>query len=191
MPCGPVAHRRRSVHGIRTWRPVLGPGGALLLGSVAMRKRWLPAGKTTWASCGNRRREAHPAATPAPAGGCTCGLYALHPATAATSDALAPVATGPKLEVAGVIEAWGTIHIHREGFRAQYARPAILLLIGAGRDSDYGRFVTDLAIAHRARVVELEDPAAIEPWCSESGLGLSADQVDALLTGGEPELRAD
>jgi hypothetical protein len=165
---------------------VLGPAGALLLGSVAMRTHWLPASKTTWARCGDRRRRAHPAGAPAPAGGCTCGLYALHPAAAASNEAIAPGASAPKLEVAGLIEAWGTIHVHREGFRAQYARPAALLLIGAGRDSDYGRFVTDIAIAHRARVVELDEAAAIEPWCSEGGLGLRTDQVDALLAGEEP-----
>jgi hypothetical protein len=184
--CGPIARRRGSVHGVRTWRPALGGGGEIRLASVAMHSQWLSAGKTTWARCGHRR-EPHPAAAAAPAGGCSCGLYALHPDAFAGSGAYAPVASGRNLDVVGVVEAWGTIHVHREGFRAQYARPAILLLIGAGRDSDYGRFVTDLAIAHRARVVGLEAPAAIAPWCQENGLGMSADEVDALLAGGEPQ----
>jgi hypothetical protein len=36
-------------------------------------------------------------------------------------------------------------------------------------------------------VVGLEAPAAIAPWCQENGLGMSADEVDALLAGGEPQ----
>jgi hypothetical protein len=85
------------------------------------------------------------------------------------------------LEVVGIVAAWGTVHVHREGFRAQYARPIALFLIGAGRDSDVGRLVTDLAIRHRARVVDLDSPAAIGPWCRENGFGLGPERIEALV----------
>lgn len=56
-----------------------------------------------------------------------------------------------------------------------------------GRESDYGRLVTDLAIGHRARVVELGSAAAITPWCSDAGIGLGPGEIDALIAGGTAE----
>jgi hypothetical protein len=147
-----------------------------------MHGSWLPAGMTTWARCGKRRGETHPPAVPAPAGRCGCGLYAFHPAMATADDGPARTAPTAGLEVVGIVAAWGTVHVHREGFRAQYARPTALLLIGAGRDSDVGRLVTDLAIGHRARVVELDSQASIGPWCRENGFGLSPERIEALVT---------
>jgi hypothetical protein len=100
---------------------------------------------------------------------------------AAADDGPARTHSTASLEVVGIVEAWGTVHIHREGFRAQYARPTALMLIGAGRASDVGRLVTDLAIGHRARVVELDSPNSIGPWCRENGYGLSPERVEALV----------
>lgn len=103
----------------------------------------------------------------------------------------APTHPARGLEVVGVVEAWGTIHVHREGFRAQYAKPTTFFLIGAGRDSDYGRLVTDVAIGHHARVVELDAPAAIASWCGEAGVGLLPEEVDAMLSGSDLDAGPD
>lgn len=182
-PSGPTAHLRGTVHGIRRWTLVPGADGEIRLGSVGLQEQWLNGGKTTWARC-RRGSEQHPSDQLAPFGSCSCGLHALHPAAAdAAARLFAPADTTRHVEIVGIVEAWGTVHVHREGFRAQYARPAALLLIGADRDSDYGRLLTDLAIAHRARVVELEGPASIAPWCSEAGVGLSPEQIDELVAG--------
>lgn len=152
-PSGPVAHRRGPVHGIRRWTLVPGAGGAIRLGSLSL-QAWLNDGKTTWARC-RRGDGRHPRGQRAPIGSCSAGLYALHPAAAGAAQNLFPPGTTRPIEVVGIVAAWGTVHVHREGFRAEYARPTALLLIGAGRNSDYGRLVTDLATGHRARVVEL------------------------------------
>jgi hypothetical protein len=142
---------------------------------------------TTWARCRNRREETHPPAAAAPAGRCGCGLYAFHPATATADGGPALGASTRSLEVVGIVEAWGTVHVHREGFRAQYAKPTALFLFGADRDSDCGRLVTDLAIGHHARVVELDSRASIGRWCRENGIGLEPGQIDTLLAGPRPE----
>jgi hypothetical protein len=153
-----------------------------------MKDSWLPAGMATWARCLNRRDELHPPALRAPAGRCGCGLYAHHPAMATEADGPALTGLMRSVEVAGVVEAWGTVHVHREGFRAQYAKPITLLLIGACRDTDVGRLMTDLAIGYRVRLVELDSPASIGPWCRENELGLSPERIEALVaaTDGAP-----
>jgi hypothetical protein len=94
--------------------------------------------------------------------------------------------SGGYLEIAGIVEAWGRVHVHREGFRAQYARPLSLLLIGSERSSDYGRLVEDVAIAHRAGVLEVEGPDALEAHCDANGLGISRKTVESLIAGADP-----
>ena len=157
-----------------------------------MPEPWLPEGKTTWAACRGRGSGVHPPGAPAPAGPCTCGLYALHPWAVGrqkswTDKSLTMVVRSGRLEIVGIVEAWGTVHVHNEGFRAQYARPVNLLLIGTPRDSDYGRFVEDLAIAYRAGVTEVTDAGAFEDHCREHGIGMSPEDVAALTSGAEAE----
>ena len=62
-------------------------------------------------------------------------------ATAAPSvGALSGGAAGDSFpdQVVGIVEAWGRIELHEDGFRAQFARPHTLALIGAPRESDIG-----------------------------------------------------
>ena len=154
--------------------------------------RWrttgLPEGKTTWARCRNRGPDFHPPGAPAPAGPCSCGLYALHPSAVGrqkswTDGSLTMVVRSGRLDIVGIVEAWGTVHVHAEGFRAQYARPVNLLLIGAPRDSDYGRLVEDLAIAYRAGVTELADAGAFADHCLQRRIGMRPEDVAALTSG--------
>ena len=100
-------------------------------------------------------RAAHPPDAATPAGECTCGLYLLHPCRATQSQFWEPL-LAQSLYVIGIAEAWGRVHVHEEGFRAQYARPIGLALLGASRQSGYGRLIEDLAIDHRAEVLEVD-----------------------------------
>jgi hypothetical protein len=177
---------------VRRWKPLRDAGGAIRLGGTVRAEPWLSEGKTTWAKCRSRGPGVHPPGAPAPAGTCTCGLYALHPwavgrGKTRTDGALAMETSSGSLEIVGIVEAWGTVHVHAEGFRAQYARPVDLLLIGTPRDSDYGRLVEDLAIAHRAGMTELADAVAFEDHCRERGIGISPEDVAALTSGAATE----
>src|SRR5438876_462828 len=86
------------------------------LGGLFQRVAW-PAGRPLRAAC---LVNSH--AAPAPA--CSCGIYALHP-TRAAARALQEVASPP--DVVGIVEAWGAVEVHPDGFRAEYARPNSLV----------------------------------------------------------------
>ncbi len=149
-------------------------------------RAWRRDGESTWAECRVGGRGAHPAGSAAPAGECTCGLYLLHPCRAAGSVFLsAPPTLGP--EVVGIAEAWGRIHVHEEGFRAQYARPIALALLGAPRQSAYGRLVEDLAIDHRAEVLDVGSLEVLVNECERRGLGMKPGAIDAVLKSKEPK----
>jgi hypothetical protein len=59
---------------------------------------------------------------PAPANGCTCGIYAWYSPVARGASA-----TTPDL-VAGAVAMWGLIELHAHGMRAQYAMVVALAL---------------------------------------------------------------
>jgi hypothetical protein len=105
------------------------------------------------------------------------------PGWAATLLSMATL--GGPLEVVGIVEAWGKVQVHREGFRAEYARPVALLLIGPERASDYGRMLEDIAIAHRAQLLESEGAPALEAHCRANRIGISPQAVEALIGGTE------
>ncbi len=77
--------------------------------------RWTPGLQT--ATCNDPRHS-----TPAPANGCTCGIYAWYEppprgASAWTSDL-----------IAGAVAVWGQVELHAHGLRAQYATVVALEL---------------------------------------------------------------
>lgn len=157
-----------------------------MLGGVYVHDQWLAEGKTTWARCRSQDCGFHPAGSPAPAGGCSCGLYAMHPWAVEREKSLADrsmtmVRRAGTLDVVGLIEAWGTVHVHREGFRAEFARPASLFLVGMPRDSDYARLVENLAIAYRVGVTEVDGPREVSNYCREHGFGMDPRVVGRLL----------
>jgi hypothetical protein len=57
--------------------------------------------------------------------------------------------------VAGIVEAWGEMEIHADGFRAELARPLAFFLPGNAGPERRAR-VHALAAAHDARVVVLD-----------------------------------
>jgi hypothetical protein len=177
-PVGPVALVAEKLFGVRWWQIRCDDRGRLRLHGCFGGSPWLAEGKSTWAVCGGfNPRSRHEA----PFGPCTCGLYALHPwAISGSSHWCTP---GPEEELiaAGVIEAWGRVHVHGEGFRAQYARPVALARIGFPPDSPYGSLIAKLAGPHRAEVVHVRDAAGLTELCAERGLGLDPHAVRALL----------
>lgn len=67
--------------------------------------------------------------------------------------------------------------MHEDGFRAERARPCVLLL-APGRNA---RLVHRLAKAYGARVVEVDGAGAVLDFCRARGLGLDESGVVALL----------
>ena len=158
------------VRGLRSWRIVPGPAGQLRLG--ALNGELWERGGPTRAICRGRRRHAEHA----PAGDCQCGLYALHPWAYKSTEW-----TRGGLSVFGTVRAWGSLQLHAEGFRAQWAEPATLFLVGAPRRSEYGRLLVDLAAAHGAEVWEVAHMGEALRRCSSEGIGLARRTVRSLL----------
>jgi hypothetical protein len=124
----------------RYWR-VEWHEGEPVLGSVYRATRWPTAGPLR-ATC--ERPPDHLAAWirgllscstapphPAPTWGCVCGIYALNPSEGEAWQALMPQVEqqGPEplMHVAGVVQLWGRVIQHEQGYRAEYARPLRLL----------------------------------------------------------------
>ena len=117
------------VHGLRTWGLALdreGRPGLIGYGHT----RWESGGRPTRGDClpGEGEPKVHPTGSPVPAAGCACGLYASHPwARDPNSDFLRVDGMGLEPDdVFGVVEAWGRMEVHEDGFRAEYARPIAL-----------------------------------------------------------------
>ena len=127
------------VHGLRTWGLALdreGRPGLIGYGHT----RWESGGRPTRGDClpGEGEPKVHPTGSPVPAAGCACGLYASHPwARDPNSDFLRVDGMGLEPDdVFGVVEAWGRMEVHEDGFRAEYARP-IALFARSGADLEW------------------------------------------------------
>ena len=179
------------IHGVRVWSIGVAGGVAELRGHGE--EPWAAGGEPTIARCiggGDRRRARH--RHRAPVADCSCGLYALHP-QASTSfglyaryGSIADAADAFPTAVAGIVEAWGRIELHADGFRAEFARPHTLALIGAGRESDVGGLIERLAVRYGARLVELDDAEDLVESCHEHGLGLAPATVRSLVPDDPP-----
>ena len=90
----------------------------------------------------------------------------------------------------GVVEAWGRVQLHREGFRARYARPTVLILPRAAVGTGHEATIRRLAAAHRAEVAVVGRAGDLERYCRERDLGLSPAAVGDLL-GEEPDPPAE
>lgn len=153
------------LYGLRTWS-VVGPSGGERLAGPQQATPWPEAGGWLTASCA--RGEGH--AAPAP--GCECGIHAWHPSRRSARRVLAI-----RREVPGVVEARGAIEVHRDGFRAERARPFALMVLPRANAALAGR----LATAYDAELVPVEGPDAILDWCRARGVGLEPAVVDELL----------
>jgi hypothetical protein len=84
-------------------------------------------------------------------------------------------------QVCGIVEAWGRIELHREGFRAEYARPIAFVLPSLEEDTEWAVRLARAAEAHRVPVLELSGPEALVTHCVDTGLGLSRATVSDLV----------
>lgn len=153
------------VYGLRAWR-VTGARGEERLVGPHRGTPWPAGGEPTLACC-----PGVPEHDP-PEPGCGCGLHAWHPTPRAARRAC-----GYRREVPGILEAWGAVEVHADGFRAQRGRPHALVLLPRGNPALLQR----LAAAYDARLLVLRGPRALLEYCRDRGLGLAERTVASLL----------
>jgi hypothetical protein len=152
------------IYGLRSWR-VSGARGEECLVAPHRGARW-PGGGLM---------EAHCSVTPAhdpPHPGCRCGLHAWHPTRRSARRAC-----GYRREIPGILQAWGAVELHAEGFRAQRGRPYALVLLPRGNAALLER----LAAAYEAQLLVLRDPRALAAYCRDQGFGMTDATVASLL----------
>src|SRR5918997_1149025 len=123
--------------GLRTWSSV-GAQGLERLAAPQRGTPWPAGGEWLTARCGDEPGHA------APASGCACGIHAWHP-SAKTARAV----LGRRWEIPGVVECAGAIEVHRDGLRAERARPYALLVPPSTNAARAAR----LAAAHACELV--------------------------------------
>ena len=151
--------------GLRTWSSV-GEQGSERLAAPQRGTPWPTAGEWLTARCGSDA-EHH-----APEAGCACGIHAWHPGRKSARKVL-----GMRWEIPGVVELAGAVEVHREGLRAERARPYALFVSPNANAARAER----LAAAHRAQVVPVRGADEAAAWCRDRGLGLSPAEVERLL----------
>ena len=153
------------LYGLRTWT-VAGADGEERLEGPLQPAPWPPDGEWLTATCTVDPRHA------APEPGCTCGIHAWHPRRSAARHVL-----GYRGRVSGVVEAGGAVEVHRDGFRAERARPRAFFATRQSNAALLGR----LAEAYQAEVVAVGGAGEVVAWCREHDLGLDPAVVDELL----------
>ncbi len=172
------------IHGLREWPIYTVAGGdGLWLGTTAAPVLW-PKDRPAKAECTRCDASDHAP----PARNCSCGLYALHPIAPAARRFLNARAGGAAGMSVGLIKAWGTIEVHEDGFRAEYARPEALILVedprGAGLNRVHVEQCKRLADAYDVPILEFEDVSGFEDHCRIHGLGLAERTVEDLFLSG-------
>ncbi len=157
------------IHGVRVWHVDehsllrgIGYGGPLA---------WSPDGEPTSAHClGGAHRAPDPE--------CDCGLYAYHPDSLTHEHIRGPHTT----LLTGVIEAWGRIELHEDGFRAQYARP-VVVFEPAFHLAALDQLANLAAVSRRygAPIVAMPKAEHAKEWCRQHGYGLSEQTVAELI----------
>jgi hypothetical protein len=153
------------LYGLRAWT-VVGPKGDERLAGPQRRAPWPAGGEWLEASC-DQSPEHRP-----PGPDCGCGVHAWHPSRRAARRVLAS-----RRQIPGIIEATGATELHRDGFRAERARPYALVLL-PGRNA---RLVQRLADEYAVEVVEADGPNDLLSLCRDRGLGLDEATVTNLL----------
>ena len=151
--------------GLRTWA-LAGERGEERLRGPYSGTPWPEGG--AWLSAACISEGTHPA----PAPGCSCGIYGLHPSRGSAWRALAF-----RREIGGVVEARGAIELHADGFRAQEGRPRVLL--AHPRSNPY--LLRRLSEAYEVPVVEVRGPKALLAWCRAHDIGLAPTVLQELL----------
>jgi len=165
-----------TILGIREWstdRELTVLNAAMLTGE------WETDGTPTTATC-SFAPDGHEAPDP----DCQCGLYARHPWTAEGRSLYRTWPADPE-RVVGIVAAWGRIEVHREGFRAQHARPVALLL--PGLDTCPGQFcpkyrgrLRRLAERCGAELIDLER-TSLDAWLGEHPGQLDEATLEQLM----------
>jgi hypothetical protein len=152
---------------------------------------WEAGGKETVARClaGGRHWGLGEGSKP-PVGDCRCGLYAHHLFLEEFLDEIDDLHRGRSYEhmlVMGVIEAWGKVELHEEGFRAERARP-VALLIPHGVSDRRAEEIEQLAEAYCCEAVELGPGAGVDELTERFDRGMDRAAVVELL---KPVYEAD
>ncbi len=172
-----------AVRGVRMWQVGEARGGhPRLVGYGSW--EWQPFGKPSVAECLNhtgRKSRGHKKAE-APAIDCTCGLYAHHPwARNAWEDYDLLRGCRPGDDwILGVVEAWGHLEVHGDGFRAQRARP--VLLIGSRQAEEESRdLVRRMGEEYRCAWQSVESVEELEDLIGGIDGGLDRGLVEGLV----------
>ena len=177
-----------SILGLRTWSVRIARDGDLRLCASYGDVLWESGGRWTEARC---LSGPHATGDPVPGASCSCGLYALHPHLGHAreheqmlweSDPLSPEqdALLELEQVIGLVEASGRIEVHESGFRAERARPAVLL-VGKTWSAIRRRGVERVARLHRAEVLEIGQAEELVEYCEGRGGALDPESVAKLL----------
>ncbi len=184
------------IHGVRLWTVTLGCGSMALCGLNG--SAWTAGGEPTRARCSPfvSRYTGHERHDHAPASDCTCGLYSMHPWPEQTAEVAGSLLAGNDLAipVMGVVEAWGRIEVHEDGFRAEYARPHSLVLFTDSFPDDYAEILAVLASTYRVGVVRVQEAGSLVLHCAENAPGMDPAAVEQLLEAprpAEPEVLED
>ena len=176
------------IHGVRIWAVKFGRGSIALCGLNG--SAWEIGGQPTRAECSGVRpvwvcqeQRGH-----APAPRCSCGLYAMHPWPEPTAEVARSLLDGYSLAipVMGVVEAWGRIEVHEDGFRAEFARPHALILFPESFPPIYAEILTVLARTYRVEVLRLTEADSVVSYCAERAPGMDQAAVERLLRSPPP-----
>lgn len=146
-------------------------------------KSWAADGVPTRAVC-KFDKESHDA----PDASCECGLYAHHPWSAYGRCEIESCYHRSGF-VLGFVFAWGKIEVHREGFRAEYAKPAAFLLAdisklsGVSDPAGYERVMRQLATRCGADLIDLRIEGSVDAWLAENPGQLLPETVERLIPG--------
>lgn len=157
------------IHGLRQW--ALDNAKPPHLRAMVHDQPWPQGGAPFAARCVSHSHAA-------PGAHCSCGIYAWHPRPDNAEYAFP--SRDWRGSVTGIIEAWGEVEVHHDGFRAQFARPRWLVL-PAGADRQTRARVAKAAGAYGAEVITCASAAELEGHCSRLGLGLDPGAVSDLL----------
>jgi len=181
-----------AVRGVRMWEADKARGGHPRLRGFGG-WHWQPFGRPSVAEClspSGKKEKSHRDAS-APAIGCTCGLYAHHPwARDAWQDFDLLSGSGPNSQrddwILGVVEAWGHLEVHADGFRAQRARP-VLLIGAADADPEALDLIRRMGEEYRCGWQAVDSVEALEDLLDRVEGGLDRGLVGELVESAVPE----
>ncbi|MFN8161676.1 MAG: hypothetical protein U0R52_11610 [Solirubrobacterales bacterium] len=175
------------IHGVRIWYLRSERGSLRIAGLNGV--CWEAGGSPTRAHCaayGERQRTAREHRPPDPH--CTCGLYAMHPWAGQAGEVADSLAAGGRRDaigVLGIVEAWGRVEVHADGFRAELARPRAFVHLATAFDDSHRELLEGLARVHGAELIRVPDAAALVEVCAARFPGIDPGTVEELLSVGE------